>query len=277
MDRASDLVLGATGTVGRHVLAQLRRTAADWLAVSRHAAPVQAGRRWRQADLFRDDFACTAHTLYSCGPLDGLVHWLHRPQPKHLAHLVALSSTSAHTKTGSQDPQERDLAARLCESEQRLQAWCTAHGTVWTVLRPTLIYDPHAFAPDVATLLRYARRYRIIVLPAHARGLRQPVCAEDVATAMRAATRSVAARNQALDLPGGRTMPYADMIRCILRAAGVRACVARIPSRWHASLLAWLQRRGRMRGLTPVIVARMGQNLCFDAQPARQILGFAPR
>ena len=267
------LLLGASGLVGRAVLADApERT----VAVSRS---VHAGGRapsWVVADLYRDAIPFGGETVLSAGPLDGLLAWLGRENPRGLKRIVALSSTSVHTKQDSADPQERALAARLRDAEALLVAWCASRGVRWTLLRPTLIYDD-AFAGALGRFVAIARRIGAVALPSDARGLRQPVHAADVAGAMRAALVRDAARDHAYDLPGGETLDYRRMVARTLAVAAPGARLLAL-SPWLFAFAAPAARRlPALAALTPEVLARMREDLVFDAGPATRDLGHAPR
>jgi len=267
------LLLGASGLVGRAVLADAPER---MVAVSRS---VHAGGRapsWVVADLYRDAIPFGGETVLSAGPLDGLLAWLGRENPRGLKRIVALSSTSVHTKQDSADPQERALAARLRDAEALLIAWCASRGVRWTLLRPTLIYDD-AFAGALGRFVAIARRIGAVALPSDARGLRQPVHAADVAGAMRAALVRDAARDHAYDLPGGETLDYWRMVAGTLAVAAPGARLLAL-SPWLFAFAAPAARRlPALAALTPEVLARMREDLVFDAGPATRDLGHAPR
>jgi nucleoside-diphosphate-sugar epimerase len=265
------LLLGASGLVGRAVLA----AGTDGVvAVSRHAAADASGAV--RGDLYRDTIAFDGDTVLSAGPLDGLVAWLGRENPRGLKRVVALSSTSAHTKQDSGDPHERALAARLRDAEALLIAWCASRDVRWTILRPTLIYDD-AFAGALGRFVAIARRVGAVALPSDARGLRQPVHAADVAAAMRAALERPAARDHAYDLPGGETLDYRRMVARTLAVAVPGARVLTLPPRLFALAAPAVRRLPVLAALTPEVLARMREDLVFDAGPALRDLGHAPR
>jgi nucleoside-diphosphate-sugar epimerase len=264
------LLLGASGMVGRAVLAEAPERV---VAVSRSP---QAMSRWLVADLYRDPIPFAGQTVLSAGPLDGLVAWLGRESPRGLKRIVALSSTSVHTKQDSADPQERALAARLRDAEALLVAWCASRDVRWTILRPTLIYDD-AFGGALGRFVAIARRFGAVALPSDARGLRQPVHAGDVAGAMRAALVREAARDRAYDLPGGETLDYRRMVARTLAIAAPGARLLTLPPRLFAFAGPAVRRLPALAALTPEVLARMREDLVFDAAPAARDIGHSPR
>jgi nucleoside-diphosphate-sugar epimerase len=273
------LVLGATAPVGRALLRRLAGTPVV-AAVRRPPAgdgPGQAGAvDWRAVDLYaRGPVLAPGTVVLAAGPLDAMVAWLEREDPRP-SRVVALSSTSVHVKAASAEPAERELVARLLAAEAGLAAWADARGIPWTVLRPTLIYDD-ASAGALDVFVRGARRFRAVVLPDDAIGLRQPVHADDVAQAMLACTGRAHTASNRYDLPGGETLGYRRLVERTLVHAGVVPRILTLPRPLLTAGLAAAHALGRMRAYGPAMLARMAEDLCFDAVAARRDFGWAPR
>ena len=265
------LVLGASGQVGHFVLQRLAARDDDVVAVSRGDPPAGATARvrWIRGDLFRGFAPPDATTIVSAGPLDGLAAWLERGDLAAPRRLVALSSTSVQTKLESPDPNERALVARLRLAEQTVEAWCERHRVDWTLLRPTLVYGC-GLDRNLTPIARRARRFGFHPLP-RAFGLRQPVHADDVAAACIAAAESDEAMGKIYAIPGAETLEFGEMIGRVLRCVDARAMpVPRVLLRATAAL-APLGVGGA------AAVARLEQDLLFDASPARRDFGYAPR
>ncbi|MBL8274010.1 MAG: nucleoside-diphosphate sugar epimerase [Xanthomonadales bacterium] len=275
------LVTGATGMVGRRLLARLAVAVPPVaiLALARGDSPAWALTQptvaWRRGDLFRDAIIDPVDTLLGAGPLDGLVACLARQPPPRLRRVVALSSTSAHSKRDSDDPDERALAMRLAEAEAALAAWCGAHGVHWTVLRPTLIHDG-VDAGALGALVTLRKRFGVFLLPRGATGRRQPVHADAVAQAMLAAAASRAAADRAYDLPGAEVLRYDAMVARTLAVACGRARLLRVPDPVFAGLAQVAMRMPGLRALNPAMLARLRQDLVFDPAPAVRDFGYAP-
>jgi nucleoside-diphosphate-sugar epimerase len=282
------LVLGGTGLVGAHLLAQLAAGGQLAHATTRAAAPPPALRdlaRWSCGPAFDLDAGAgpwpAATTVLSAGPLAALADWLQRRRPAGLVRLVALGSTSAATKQASVDPAERALAATLQDAEARLAAYGRAAGVAWTVLRPTLIWGDGRDR-NLSRLAALARRRGLLLLPGHATGLRQPIRAAEVAAALRAALAHPDSAGRVLDLPGGETLPYDEMCRRLVAALAPPARVWRLRGLPLAAAVRLAARRGWMAPATAAALLRMGEDLVFDPAPAARLLGlpmapFRPR
>lgn len=276
------LVLGGTGLVGSHLLAQLAGAPRRVHATTRAAAPPPALARLAQwhcgpgLALERGSGPWpAATTLLSAGPLAALADWLPRHGPAGLNRVVALGSTSIVAKQASADPAERALAATLARAEAALAAHCDGAGIAWTVLRPTLIWGDGRDR-NLSRLAALARRRGLLLLPGHATGLRQPIRAGEVAAAMLAALGRTASCGRALDLPGGETLAYDAMCRRLVAVAAPRARVVRLRGLPLASVVRLAARVGLLAPSTAAALARMGQNLVFDPAPALQVLGWQP-
>lgn len=270
------LVFGASGQIGAPLLERLGDAGWRVLAVSREARSDAPGRHWLQGDFARmPALPAAVDAVFSCGPLDLFARW-YEAAGLHCPRVVAFGSTSASTKQDSGDDAERELARRLLGAEARLHAAAEARGAAATLLRPTLVYG----AGRDATLTRIAamaRRWGRFVLPTRADGLRQPVHVDDLAAAALAACEAQAAHGRAYDLPGGERLPYREMVARVLACVEPRPALHALPMPVFLALLRLAQARGIAGGLGPGAVARMREDLVFDAAPAARDFGYAPR
>ena len=270
------LVFGASGQIGLPLLDRLGDAGWRVHAVSRQARSDTPGRHWLQGDfahvpvLPRD-----VDAIFSCGPLDLFARWYATANVVS-PRVVAFGSTSATSKHASEDEHERDVARRLLGAEASVFEASEQRGAGATMLRPTLVYG----AGRDATLTRIAamaRRWGRFVLPRRADGLRQPVHVQDLADAAFAANASPVAQGRSYDLPGGETLAYRDMVRRVLACLDPPLPLLELPMPLFRAAVAAAQARGVARELTPAAVARMREDLAFDAAPARRDFGYAPR
>ena len=270
------LVFGASGQIGAPLLERLGDAGWRVLAVSREARSDAPGRHWLQGDFARmPALPAAVDAVFSCGPLDLFARW-YEAAGLHCPRVVAFGSTSASTKQDARDEAERELARRLLGAEARLHAAAEARGAAATLLRPTLVYG----AGRDATLTRIAamaRRWGRFVLPTRADGLRQPVHVDDLAAAALAACEAQAAHGRAYDLPGGERLPYREMVARVLACVEPRPALHALPMPVFLALLRLAQARGIAGGLAPGAVARMREDLVFDAAPAARDFAYAPR
>lgn len=264
------LVFGLSGMVGEGLRAALVPGEARLLGVSRHPPAAAGGLEWLAGELPGRVQAPATKAIASLGPLDAFAAWFEASGAAP-ERVVALGSTSVHGKAGSPDPAERALVERLRAAEQRLAAACAARGSVLTLLRPTLVWG-RGRDRNLSRLVALARRWRVLPLPAAARGLRQPIHANDVAAAVLAALRAARPAPGIFDLPGGETLPYDEMAARCLRAAAPGARLLRLPGPVFRAGLALLGRRGPGAG----VLARLDQDLAYDPAPVQAALGWRP-
>lgn len=269
------LVFGLSGQVGTAFAQALSASDPPCLAASRQPRGPHSGVRWVQGGL--EDLAAPDDigAIASLGPLDAFADWLERTRLAP-ARIVALGSTSVHGKRDSPAAAERALAAVLRMAEQRLAAIAAERDIALTVLRPTLIYG-NGRDRNLSRLVAAARRWRLLPLPARARGLRQPVHVEDVAAAVLTCLREPRPHSGFFDLPGGEALPFDEMVSRALQVGAPGARLLRVPDPVFRLAVRALHRLGLAPGLGEGFLARLGQDLVYDAAPARTALGHAPR
>jgi nucleoside-diphosphate-sugar epimerase len=270
------LVFGGSGQIGAPLLERLHDAGWRVTAVSRTPRNDEPGLHWLQGDLDNvDDLPREVDAIFSCGPLDHFARW-YAASRLEAARVLAFGSTSIDVKRGSSDREERDVAQRLREGEQRVFDTAAARNAYATVLRPTLVYG----AGRDRTLTRIAglaQRWGRFVLPRNARGLRQPVHVGDLATAAFSACDAAATHGRAYALPGGETLPYRDMVARVLATLEPPPRLIEVPSPLFALALLGARALGRVGGFGDAAVARMRSDLVFDIEPARRDFGYAPR
>ena len=260
-------VLGATSLVGSCLLPMLKDAGWQVAAFSRRNIP-SGDVEWR---CLSSREPCDEHIPYwiSTAPIWTLPEHFNLLEKTGVKRIVALSSTSMHTKGDSTDPKERETASRLAEAEERVHAWAESMGVEWTILRPTLIYGL-GLDRNISRIARFIRRFRFFPLLGEASGLRQPVHAEDVASASIAALKACAL-NRAYDISGGETLAYRDMVARIFEAQGMN------PRFIHVPRFAFRLASAAHRSFSYSMAERMNRDLVFDHTEAMRDLDFRPR
>lgn len=272
----SALVFGGSGQIGTPLLARLLRDGWQIHAVSRSPRESLPGLHWLTGE-FGQPMVLPERVgvIFSLGPLDRFAHWYSRC-PVDSPRVVAFGSTSLETKQASPDEYERDLAARLEAAEAQVFQSAEARGANATLLRPTLIYG----AGNDKTLTRIAamaKRTGFFVLPAGAKGLRQPVHASDLAAAALAVIDRPATYGRHYALPGGETLSYREMVARTLATLNPPARLMEVPAPMFRALLWMARRSGRLQELSGAAILRMREDLVFDASPAARDFGYSPR
>ena len=268
------LVFGASSQIGHCLLPMLNAQGVKVIAVSR--LPQRSrdeGVRWLRGELPTsvtagsgefdaiEEIACFA-------PLAALAAWISNARLPTLKRVVATSSMSAESKRESPVAAEREIAQRLREGEQALARACESRGVAWTILRPTLIYGVGRDR-SLAPLARRAMRSRVFVLPP-GRGLRQPVHAQDVASAVQAALRIPEAGGSIIPIGGGERLTAAKMFVRVRASLPVRTLPLRLPRfAVGAAMLAVSAARGPL--------SRLDSDLVADNAELERLLGIHPR
>ncbi len=272
----SALVFGGSGQIGMPVIARLLAHGWQVVAVSRTMQADRERLTWLHGDLRQVlGLPGQVDAIFSLGPLDHFSHWYERTAVV-APRVIAFGSTSIETKQDSGDADERDIVARLQAAEARIFAVSAQRLAAATVLRPTLVYGA-ARDRNLTLIARMALRAGFFVLPRGADGLRQPVHVEDLADATLAVTDADAAGGRSYALPGGETLAYARMVERTLASLRPPARLIQVPAPLFRAALAAAHAFGKLQGLGNAAVARMGEDLVFDAEPARRDFGYAPR
>lgn len=266
--RAPVLVCGASSQIGHFLLPNLVAAGGMVLALSRQRQPPMAGVTWLQGALPQPPPAAQDAVSVCCfAPLDALAAWVDFGAAAHLARVVATSSMSAESKQASPVAAERELSRQLHAGEDAVARACAARGIAWTILRPTLIYGA-ARDRSLTPLARRAMRWRVFGLPAGT-GLRQPVHAADIASAVVQALDGAAA-GRVLPIGGGERLPAAEMFARVRASLPVYTLPLRVPApviRLGARLLP------PMRGP----LTRLQQDLVADNVELTRLLDVHPR
>ena len=263
------LVIGASSQIGHFLLPRLLAGGEQVLALSRQPRTAQLDLRWLRGRL-PDDVPVLppVSAIISCGPLQAFADWLARTPLALAPRVVATSSMSAESKRESAVPAERELSRQLRAGETALAAACARQGCAWTVLRPTLVYGA-GLDKSLTPIARRAMRLRVFPLPV-ARGLRQPVHADDLARAVLAALDCPAAAGRVLAMGGGERLTAGSMF------ARVRSSLPR--ATLPVPLPAWLLgcgRRALPRWRGPL--TRLDTDLIADNGEMERLLGIHPR
>ena len=271
------VILGATSIVGRYVARRLADAGFEGWCVSRRADPPPyeppPGFRWR--DLTGDTIASAPapSTWFSLIPIPALPALA--AGIREGERLVALSTSSARFKAESSDPRERRLMEDVRRAEEEIRKICEKRAAAWTVFRPTLVYDPGRDR-NVTMIATVVRRLGVFPIVWPGLGGRQPIHADDVAQAMTAVLNAPGARNRLLDLPGGETLTYREMVRAVFRSLGKRPILIYMPlGLVRFAFRTWRAASGA--DYSAASLERMNASLTLDPGPVRDVLGITCR
>lgn len=221
----------------------------------------------RTADL--RDPASLAAALGDAATVASCAHARHIPAilaaAPHTGRFVFLGSTRRYTRW----PDHHGNGVIAGEDAFR------ASGRPGFLLHPTMIYGAQG-EDNVQRLATLLRRLPFVPLPGGGKALVQPIHQGDVTDAVLSALRVEVAGPEVLAIAGPDALSYADFVRAVAHAAGLRPPrILPVPA---APLIA-LSPITRLPFLPTIRAAelrRLLEDKAFDIAPARARLGFDP-
>jgi len=272
------LIIGAKNLVAPYLFKRLRERGQIAEVISRSAVPVPEGFTLTQMDLThaRNWIAPEGAVVVSLIPLWVLAQML--PRFIGVKAIVAVGSTSVFSKAASASERERQTAADLDRAEQAIRVWCARDNVCYTLLRPTMVYDGQSDR-NIARMAHFIRRFRFLPLATPAKGLRQPIHADDVAGAILAVIDNFVACNKTLNIAGGEVLTYRAMAERVFAAMGKKPRFVMLPAAWLMRAFRVMEALGLLRekSFGSAIFQRMNEDLVFDDTEGMSILNYQPR
>jgi uncharacterized protein YbjT (DUF2867 family) len=176
-------------------------------------------------------------------------------------------------------------------STRKFTAWPDAHGNGvlsgeraflasarrGVMLHPTMIYGAQG-EDNVQRLAALLRRLPVVPLPGGGRSLVQPIHQADVTACIRAALRADWPGPETLVIAGPEALTYADFVRAVAAASGLRTPrILPVP--------AWLLRSfAPATAILPLVprvgadeIRRLTEDKAFDVSPMKRTLYVIPR
>lgn len=297
---ATILVTGAGGFIARAFIDHLAARGHRVRAVSRHPVTVPAGVELRTVPHYHDaealdavlegvdvvvHLAAIAHRAPTSGPDGGGIFAWNVTDTTAVAtaaaragvrRFVLVSSIGvlgnrnkqeAFTESSSPSPSE-PYAISKWQAECALRWIHGKHpGMAYVIVRPPLVYGPHAPGNFRRAMLALARG-----LPLPLRGLnnqRSFIALDNLLSLLECCSWHPAAANQVFVAADGEDVTTADFIARLGRAIGHPARLFWVPT-WLVRLAAGMVRRGPE-------VDRLVADLRVDAEKARRLLGWQPQ
>ena len=262
-------VVGASGRSGAALCRSMLADGLAWVPVVRSAP------RWaatglpgvpRVADLEDASLLAAlrdARLVVSCS------HARHIPAILAAApqgeRFVFLGSTRRFTRW----PDAHGLGVQAGEAALR------ASGRAGVILHPTMVYGA-AGEDNVQRLAALLRRLPLVPLPDGGRALVQPIHQSDVTRSLRAAMAVAWNGPEAVVVAGPAPLPYAQFVRAVAAAAGLRPPrIVLVP----AGLLQAVAPLMRLPGLPRIgadEIRRLGEDKAFAIDGMRRMLGIEP-
>ena len=144
------------------------------------------------------------------------------------------------------------------------------------MLHPTMIYGAQG-EDNVKRLAALLRRLPIVPLPGGGRALVQPIHQDDVTRAIRAALAHEWGGPQSLVIAGPTALPYADFVRAVASAAGLRRPrIIPVPAAPLMAAARVLRHIPLLPAIHPEEIRRLLEDKAFDIRPMKQNLGVRP-
>ena len=268
------LVTGGSGLLGSQLLMNLSKLGFQVTGLGRKKSPphLQSKCDWLSVDLTADEqIEHHADTLIHCAPLWLLPEFLRKQRhTESIKRCIAMSSTSVIAKANAQDDQDRELASRLLNAENKLKRVTTGKINT-TILRPTLIYG-YGKDKNISVIANFIRKFGFFPVAGKADGLRQPVHVDDLVTAITDIIENPRTFGKTYCLAGAQTMSYTVMLEKIFAGLGRPPRIVRLPLPLYRVLLAL-----RRSDYTPGSANRMNQNLDYDIESAIADFNYQPQ
>lgn len=270
------ILTGASSQIGVFAIPRLVDAGFHVFAISRKGRP-ETFPSFEQVDwLTEAGTAATqgCHYLISAGPLMLAQKFLATVQDLQTA--IVFSSSSVETKHESGDPAERRQMQGMLALEKELELMAQGRGIKLSILRPTLIYGC-GLDSNISQLADWISRFGFMPVNGNAAGLRQPVHADDLASAAVTALLSTKGLPHVLSLTGGETLSYSDMVTKIFTALNKPVRLVRLPQ-WLFMLLVRIAATLKVGDkINAEMVRRQRLDLVFDDRQARELLNYNPR
>jgi len=273
-------VLGARSLVGSCLLPQL--LAADYYVNAFSRRPVigcSADVAWRQLPLepVGSGEKVVSIPFWVCAlPIWVLPSYFSFLELSGVSRIVVLSSTSRFTKVESSNLEECLVVKRLTEAEACIKKWALENDLECIILRPTLIYGL-ARDKNIGEISRIIGRFGFFPLLGDAKGLRQPIHANDVARASVLALGCHNIKCQEYNISGGEVLNYREMVERVFYVMHKRPFFISVPLFLFKIIVFFMRFVPRYRHWTAAMAERMNDDLVFEHTEALRDFGFKPR
>ena len=272
------VIIGGNSLVAHYLMRRLGAEGRGADVISRSVVQVPEGFKFTAMDLdrARNWIAPENAVIISLLPLWVLARYL--PRFIGVNSIIAMGSTSLFSKAGSTDAVERATVIGLEAAEKTFQDWCLRSNVHGTLLRPTMIYDG-VNDINIGRMARFIRRFHFLPLAAPAKGLRQPIHAEDVAKAIQKAIGNPNTYDKALNIAGGEILTYRAMVERVFIALGIKPRLLMLPEIWLERGFRWASSIGLVHetAFGSSIFRRMNEDLIFDTAEGLRLLDYQPR
>lgn len=278
------VVSGATSQIGPFLISQLLNAGYTVHAVTRSDAKkggTSAQLQWHvlsDKNTISDVIDTVQPTIWiNTGPLGLVTDWLQVHSSKNsLLRIIGTSSTGVVTKAKSKNDKEQKTIQALLENEKFIEQKCKNMDIAWTIFRPTLVYSDGR-DKNISVIVALIKKFKFFPVWNQGKGLRQPIHAEDIATAITKSLNNKNTYGQIYTLSGANILTYKEMVEVLFKSVGQKPRVLNLPYFVLASALKTMSLIPRFRYLNTEMIARINDDLNFDHEKATKDFGFSPR
>jgi nucleoside-diphosphate-sugar epimerase len=163
-------------------------------------------------------------------------------------------------------------------AESVLQGWCVRSNVFYTLLRPSMTYDC-IHDSNITRIAKFIDRYRFLPIAMPAKGLRQPIHADDVAKAIINSLGNDAVYGKTLDIAGGEVLSYREMAERVFHSLGMKPRFLPVPMHWLAKgfALAVKVRLANESAFGESTFHKMNEDMIVDTREGLRLLDYQPR
>lgn len=272
-------VVGAASQIGRFLLPRLAEKGVIAYRIGRNGSMSDHSELIHRFDSAQGIFIpnlASADVVISLAPLPVIGQVIEMAKVLGAKRIIAFGSTGRFSKVGSSSAIEQDFVEQQVRAEELFRTQCEAMGIFWTLFRPTMIYGADA-DQNIAFIKTLIHRFGVFPIPWGARGLRQPVHADDLAAACVDAMSCEATLNRTYNLAGGGVLSYPEMVKRVFVAEGKVPRLIPIPAWLYLLLIEIVRRVPGCAFVRAEMVKRMFADLTADNRPAERDFGYKPR
>ena len=255
-------VIGASGRIGRRVVAGLAARGLETWAIGRTPARMPAFGAGVRPGL--EATLAGARVVVSCVHARFAARIL-AALPPGVERVVLLGSTRCHTRFPDRAAEEVRAAERALR----------ASPVAGVILHPTMIYGGDG-ENNVQRIAQLIRRFGMLLLPAGGASLLQPIHAADVAACVIQAAVNDTARG-AIVLAGPEPVTQAEFMRAIARAIGRRVVIIPAPLALMRVAAALMRAIPGLPRIENAEILRLTEDKDFPIADMTTILGVRPR
>ncbi len=267
-------VTGASSQIGFFLVPQLIASGYTVIGVSRKPLPEYFRKfenhprlQWSTFGKLGEILDDSTFNLVSVGPLSLAHKLIDQFKPERV---IAISTASIYFKQDSSELEEKNQIAQIQQSEKLINTWGEGAQAGVTILRPTLVYGC-GLDQNLTRVAGLIRRWGFLPIAGKAKGMRQPVHAEDIAVLIIALLNLDELPSGIWPLTGGSNLSYRQMMAAVFNALGKKSRFLPLPK----SLLTLLSKC--ISEVHPAMIARQNQDLTLEDNRAQKQLGWNPR